>query len=350
MTPDQLPHDAGARGSELSRILMPAQGGRHLRFNLTPLPLQFPSTGHLDTCVAVTIARAVSTEGLSPRTERWMRDGYRSFRRFLRDGAGREREFLGGNAHAQVRLLHDWIAWLRHRGASHATTATYFHAWKTILRRIEEQEGMFNPTAVVRPPKAAPPLPRCLTRANAEAVLRFVRNYGWRTTFERRRNLALVALMLMAGLRKSEVVRLENADVSFETRSIAIRRGKGRHGGKDRTAYMTGQLGEILLAYEESRRDARKTHAEFLSSTTRDCGIGEITIRRLFKRISAAVETRVTPHMLRHTYATQLRASGVPDRVAQELLGHSSLTMLQRYSHVYEGEHAREAGRLRFDF
>jgi integrase len=53
--------------------------------------------------------------------------------------------------------------------------------------------------------------------------------------------------------------------------------------------------------------------------------------------------------MLRHTYATLLRTAGVPDRVAMDLMGHASLTMLKRYSHVYDGEHADAARKLQLD-
>ena len=74
--------------------------------------------------------------------------------------------------------------------------------------------------------------------------------------------------------------------------------------------------------------------------------MGLTALRRLFERISAGVGARVAPHMLRHTYATLRRRAGVPDRVSMDLLGHRSLTMLQRYSHVYDGEHVVEAARV----
>ena len=77
-----------------------------------------------------------------------------------------------------------------------------------------------------------------------------------------------------------------------------------------------------------------------------DRRIGEVTIRRLFARIRAGTGIYVTPHMLRHSYATMLRQAGVSDRVAMELLGHRSLAVLQRYSAIFDGECAAEAGRL----
>ncbi len=98
---------------------------------------------------------------------------------------------------------------------------------------------------------------------------------------------------------------------------------------------------------------ARRTRAvicpAYISSLAGDQGVAEVTIRRIFKVASRAVGMHVTPHMLRHTFATLLRQSGVPDRVAMDLLGHRDLAMLQRYSHVESGEHLREAARLKLD-
>jgi len=210
---------------------------------------------------------------------------------------------------------------------------------------------MFNPLSCLRPPKASPPLPKALTRDVAEQLLHRVRNLPWKTAFERHRNLALIGLMLLAGLRKGEVLRLTVSDVDLDAGTIRVERGKGKNGGKDRTAYATPQLLVLLGAYAEARRRAGKTHPEFLSSAgSANHGVGEVTIRRLFKVLAREMDMRLAPHMLRHTYATLLRQTGVADRVAQELLGHSSLAMLQRYSRVFDGECATEAARLRLDF
>jgi site-specific recombinase XerD len=321
---------------------------RHPRFNLTPLPLQFPSLTHFGDRVAGVVSRSATVEGLSPRTVAWMNTSFRLFRRFLADDPNRERTFLSGDASRQMAIVGDWVMSLRARGVSHTSTATYWHGLKTTLRRLEAEDGCFNPTTLIQPPRAAAPLPRCLTRNDAVKLLRTLRNLQWRSDLERSRNEAVVGLMLMAGLRRGEVLRLEFADVHLAERTISIRRGKGRHGGKDRTSYMTPQLRDLLSAYIDERRRARRTHPEFITSVRRDGGIGEVSIRRLFKLLSSATGVHVTPHMLRHTYATLLRQSGVADRVAQELLGHSSLAMLQRYSHVFEGEYASEAAKLHF--
>lgn len=72
-------------------------------------------------------------------------------------------------------------------------------------------------------------------------------------------------------------------------------------------------------------------------------------IARLFETIRKQTGLRVSPHMLRHTYVTLLRQSGVEDRVTMDLAGHSSLAMTQRYSAVFSGEHQQAADRLNLD-
>jgi integrase/recombinase XerC len=323
---------------------------RNRRFNLTPIPLQFSTLLHVDDEMRRVAERATAVEGLSSKTVAWMRDGYRSFRAFLHQDAARERDFLGGNSVQQVALIEAWVAWLRDRGRARSTVVAYWRGLDALFRRLEEVRGMFNPLATLRPPKAAPPLPRALTRSAAEKLMHHARNYPWPSSFEKHRNLAVLGLMLFAGLRRGEVLRLTMDDVDLDAGTIRIVRGKGKHGGKDRTAYPSPQLGHILSDYLVARRRARKTHAGFISSADGNRGIGEKTIRRLFHLLSRELEFHVTPHMLRHTYATLLRQSGVADRVAQELLGHSSLTMLQRYSRVFEGEYATEVARVHLNF
>jgi integrase/recombinase XerD len=324
---------------------------RNRRFNLSPVPLQFPSLSHADEAMERLYTRGANVEGLRRTTVRWLRDGFRSFRTFLREDTAREQTFLSGNAVKQVQLIEDWMAWLRSRGVSHTSVCTYWRGLDAVFRRLEATEGMFNPFTCLSPPRASPPLPKALTRSAAEQLLHLVRNFPWRTAFERHRNLAIVGLMLLAGLRKGEVLKLTMSDVDLDAGAIHIERGKGKNGGKDRTAYATPQLVIVLGQYAEARRRAGKTHPEFVSSTSSENRrIGEVTIRRLFRILTREMNMRIAPHMLRHTYATLLRQTGVQDRVAQELLGHSSLAMLQRYSHVFDGECAAEAARLHLDF
>jgi site-specific recombinase XerD len=151
------------------------------------------------------------------------------------------------------------------------------------------------------------------------------------------RNRALVELVYSAGLRSAEAVGLDLADVDFEQELVHVRGGKG---GKDRVVPLGEEASMWLSRY---LRDARPglargaNDALFLSATGRR--LDTSTLRRLAPH----------PHRLRHAFATHLLEGGADLRTIQELLGHSSLSTTQVYSHVdarrlrrvYDSSHPR---------
>ncbi len=312
------------------------------------LPLQFSSLEHFDECVAAAVEHARTVDGLQPTTCAWVSRSYRSFRRYLKETRS-EHLFLGGDVQRQLRVLQGWIAWLRLQNVSRTAINTYWRGLSSLCRWFQERDGTVNPLRLLVAPRVGRLLPRCLTKNAAETILAFVRNYPWKSPLEKTRNLALVSCMLFAGMRRSEVVRLAYGDVHLSEETIRIVGGKGRYGGKDRTCYMPPQLHQILEAYDVERRRSGRTAPAFFTDLRRDKGIGFEPLRRLCERIAKGTGIHVSPHVFRHTYATLLRQAGVPDRVAMDLLGHTSLAMLQRYSHVFSGEHRTEAAKLVLD-
>ncbi len=310
------------------------------------LPLAFPTVSHLRERLEEIAARALTVEGLQPTTLARWRVARRSFFAFL-EGDGRGQRFVGGDYRVQVVLIEDWIAWLRARGTARASIATYWHSIAAQVSRIERENGMLNPWSLLDAPKPGRALPRSLTRKQAEGLVSLVRNEPG-STLERTRNLCVVGLMLLAGLRRGEALAIELADADVERRTLVVKHGKGRNGGEPRMSYMTSQLAIMLADYTAERTRVRppRTHAALLTSTSGDRPLNVTALRRLFRRWSDALGYPVTPHMLRHTYALLLRQSGVPDRVSMDLLGHHSLSMLQRYSHVFDGEHRDEAAKV----
>jgi len=300
-------------------------------------PFQLATLADFDHAVSAAIERMASVDGLSPWTLTWCRTAYRGFRAFLSD-TGHERRFLGGDLQAQGRVLSAWIAAGRAGGRTHVTLNNAWRALRMTLARVAAEEGMLNPLVFFQAPRFTRALPRVLPRPVAERMLTTVQNYPWRDAYERSRQLVTVGFMLLAGLRRGEVLRLQYGDVDAEARTIRVTRGKGRHGGRDRTAYMPPQLAAMVRAFDDERRRRGYTHPTFLLATGADRPISLGVVRRLFRIVSRGIGTAVSPHCLRHSFATLLRQSGVADRVAMELLGHRSLQMLQRYSHVFDGE------------
>jgi integrase/recombinase XerD len=310
------------------------------------LPLSLPTVEHLQERLDEVASRASTVEGLQPNTLARWKVARRSFFAFMEErGCGQR--FVGGDYRVQAVLIEDWIAWLRERGAARASIATYWHSLASQLSRVEREDGMLNPWSLLDAPKPGRSLPRSLTRQQAEKLLAVIRNEPG-STLARTRNLSVVGLMLLAGLRRGEALAIEVADCDVQGRTLLVKHGKGRDGGAPRMSYMTSQLAVILADYtaERARVLPRRTHAALLTSVEEDRPLTIDPLRKLFKRWSGTLGFPLTPHMLRHTYALLLRQAGVPDRVSMDLLGHHSLSMLQRYSHVFDGEHRDEAAKV----
>jgi site-specific recombinase XerD len=338
-------------GGGLAREALLRRVGVGLGREVVPLlPFRFPTLAHLNERVADVQQRASSVEGLQPNTiGRWIA-AWRSFHRFLGD-QDRERSFLEGDYRKQCRVIEDWVASLRVRGVSRTTIATYWRSVQTQLKRIERDEGMMNPFSLLVAPKPGAALPRSLTRTEATRLLSYVSTCRWKNSLERSRNVCLIALLLLAGLRRGEALRLKLTDCNLERRTLTIRDAKGRNGGRTRTAYLPAQLATFIIDYieERSRATPPYTHPQLLTAMRVDRPLCVSTVRKMFKRMRRDLGFNVTPHMLRHTYALLLRQSGVPDRVSMDFLGHRSLAMLQRYSHVFNAEYQGEAEKVILD-
>src|SRR5689334_20754503 len=150
------------------------------------------------------------------------------------------------------------------------------------------------------------------------------------------RNLALAELVYSAGLRSQEAVDLDLADVDFEQELVHVR-GKG---GKERVVPLGEEAARVVARYvREARPELARGAENALFLSTRGRRLDTSTLRRLLPH----------PHRFRHAFATHLLEGGADLRTIQELLGHSSLSTTQVYSHVdarglrkvYDGAHPR---------
>ena len=136
------------------------------------------------------------------------------------------------------------------------------------------------------------------------------------------RNRALVELVYSAGLRSAEAVGLDLGDVDFEQELVHVRRGKG---GKERVVPLGEEAALWLARYlREARPSLARGANDALFLSARGRRLDTSTLRRIVPH----------PHRLRHAFATHLLDGGADLRTIQELLGHSSLSTTQVYSHV----------------
>jgi integrase/recombinase XerD len=153
------------------------------------------------------------------------------------------------------------------------------------------------------------------------------------------RDRAILELLYSTGLRRAEIVSLDLTDVDLGMETVFVRRGKG---GRPRIVPLGETAITAIVAYLTRGRSYLIRHAGvtalFLASrgATRGRRLGEqalwLVVRTAAKR--AGIEQRVTPHMLRHSFATHLLRAGADLRHVQQLLGHASITTTEGYTHL----------------
>lgn len=203
-----------------------------------------------------------------------------------------------------------------------------------------------NPARGVRTPKQPQPLPRHLRPGEIETLLETID--GERPLDKRDR--AIFELFYATGLRVGELVSLDWSAIDLDARMLRVF-GKG---GKERMVPFGRPAAEALRVWLERSTEIRPPQAgadEPVFLNYRGGRLGARSVRRLLdQRVEkAALAVGVHPHALRHTFATHLLEGGADLRAIQELLGHSSLSTTQRYTHldidrllsVYRDSHPR---------
>jgi integrase/recombinase XerD len=215
-----------------------------------------------------------------------------------------------------------------------ASTAT-IHRKSACLRsfyRHVRREGLrdSDPTATLSPPRRSRKLPHVLTRGEIDRLLAQPRG----TEPAALRDRALLELMYACGLRASEAIGLELADVDLEERVLRAR-GKG---SKERVVPIGQAAVRALRIYLERGRPGLVKGASESRLFVNFRG-GPLTRQGLYKIVrrhaaTAKLADRMSPHTLRHTFATHLLAGGCDLRSVQEMLGHADVSTTQLYTHL----------------
>lgn len=194
-----------------------------------------------------------------------------------------------------------------------------FFAWCVDMAFIEA-----SPAAKLIKPKRPKKLPVALSDDELQMLL------AWTPTYSRDsdvgladRDRLLLRVLMYTGLRRAEICAVDVGDVSLKHHTIAVHAGKGE---RDRTVVYHPDLNLTPLV------SGRRPSEPLFVGAYRHRRLKPDAITYMFMRkISAVVGRRVTPHMLRHSYATYMSRRGVPIRQIQELMGHSSLATTQMY-------------------
>ncbi|MBP1912888.1 site-specific tyrosine recombinase/integron integrase [Thermococcus stetteri] len=231
----------------------------------------------------------------------------------------------GGDLNARSALR--FLAHLRRNGYSNRSLNLVVQA----LRAYFRFEGFDDEAEKLKPPKVPRSLPKALTREEVRRLLSVIPP-------TRRRDRLIVLLLYGVGLRVSELCNLKKDDVDLERNLIVVRGGKG---AKDRVVPIPKYLADEIRTYLKSRSD----DSEYLLVEERRKSKDRLSTRNvwyLLKRYGQKAGVGVTPHKLRHSFATHLLEEGVDIRAIQEFLGHSNLSTTQIYTKVTV-EHLRKA-------
>jgi integrase/recombinase XerC len=265
--------------------------------------------------------------GFSPETVRAYRKDLDHFLGFL-GGEGPVAEGQVG-----VSTLRRYLGAMADAGLCRQTAARRLSCLRTFYRFLL-REGVVekSPVAALRTPKPERRLPAVLDEPEAAALVEAPAAGGVPGT----RDHALLECLYGAGLRVSELAHLDLPDVDLEEGVAHVRSGKGR---KDRVAPLGRRAVDAIRAHlpERERRLrelGRASPALFLNKDGRRLDVRSVR-RRLRRWLpQAGIAKPVSPHTLRHSFATHLLNRGADLRSVQELLGHAHLVTTQVYTHV----------------
>ncbi len=236
-------------------------------------------------------------------------------------------------AEATSANIIDFAGFLRKSGLSESSIARHVVAIRSLYAFLSKDQGIDNVAIDVNPPKIPKRLPKALTISDIESM---IASNG--EDIAGVRNKALIETLYATGARVSEIVQLNVGDISrSEGDTVTVKvRGKG---GKERLVPM-GKFAQHALDQYLTRsrptmlKNARE-EALFLNEKRGTRLTRQSAWQIVMKAAErAGIERDISPHALRHSFATHLLDGGADIRVVQELLGHSSVTTTQIYTLV----------------
>jgi integrase/recombinase XerC len=272
---------------------------------------------------------------MSPETLRAYQGDLRLFEEFC------SRAGITRPADIDHRLLRRYLANLQTRGYSRSTVARRSSAVRGYFRFLLQRGYLeSDPASALSPPRRDRRLPRVLRPEEIDEAETRQGLHIYRTSL---RDMALVELLYATGMRVGELAALDIEDIDFKRGEVRVL-GKGR---KERVIPMHDAALQLLEGYIDKERPVLASNASageivgdpvFLS--VKGGRLSDRGVRRVVDRFFRGLEggKRISPHTLRHTFATHMLQGGADLRTVQELLGHVDLSTTQIYTHLSKGQ------------
>ncbi|PUB35535.1 integrase/recombinase XerD [Elizabethkingia sp. YR214] len=243
-------------------------------------------------------------------------------------------EFLGDLSPENITYDHllDFMQYQSKQGISERTQARWVSSTKAFYKYLFEEELIQeNPTSLLEGPKLGLYLPDTLSFDDVEKLVSVIDQ----STDIGQRNFCIIEVLYGCGLRVSELIDLKLSDINFNESYIRVE-GKGK---KVRFVPLAPYTQKILQNYIQHTRShmrvaPKSTDVAFLN--TRGTALSRVMVFIMIKEMAAkaGIYRSISPHTFRHSFATHLLQNGADLRFIQELLGHSSITTTQVYTHL----------------
>jgi len=285
-------------------------------------------------------------QGASPETQRSYGSDLRQFHTYVRGRAGAGAVLTRS---LDASMIREYLAWLDKNGLKKSSLARKLATLRSFYDfLLQTGQVSSNPAQEIRPAKQSKYLPRVLSKDDAGALMDFPSG----TTEASLRDRAILEVLYSTGARVSELVGLSVGDV-LRSEGLVRLRGKGH---KERLVPIGNVALEAMAAYHAEHSSSRsiegrdKPDAGPLFRNNRGGRLTTRTVARIVSKYSRRLPGgAISPHALRHSFATHLLDEGADLRAIQEMLGHASLTTTQKYTHlaadqllaVYDRAHPR---------
>ncbi len=227
--------------------------------------------------------------------------------------------------------IEEWMQKRLESGLTAKTVHTDYSLIKGCLVEAVEMEIPLSPHLFrAKPPKLPALLPRFLPPADSQALQQVVQQETAADTFDAALDRAWFLMLFQTGVRSGELLDLRLGDLDFSHRRLFVNSGKN---GDERVVYLTPALTASLARYLACRPANDDDHLWLLVDGSQLQGN---QVRHRLKKWGEICSVHVSPHRLRHTFATQLVNQGMPLASVAKLLGHRKLDMTQHYARLYE--------------
>ena len=256
---------------------------------------------------------------------------------YLNDITNFDKFLSGAETTLEDATTDDVRRYLRHRseaGANSPTISRNLSVLRQFFKFLQsENVRLDNPALNVDGPKVSRPLPKVISEDDVEALLKAAHKSQ---TAEGIRLTCLLEIAYASGLRVTELVSLPTDSLSYTSETLLIL-GKG---GKERLVPLTSSAMNAIVAYERVRSNFLKRNKTSNFSFPSRSKQGYLTRRRLGQLLKELAmqagldPTLISPHVLRHAFASHLLNRGADLRSLQKMLGHSDISTTQIYTHV----------------